>query len=134
MLGIEQRLGLGRESCEFLIEHLSDPLAFDIDAGTALTDIARLISNYLDTLSSELRTARDYALYCYPDRSTDRVVLFGEGARLPGVKEHVGQQIGLTPMIATPAQLAPCPDFLECAADDPGLVVALGLARVEGES
>ena len=130
MLDIERRLGLGRESCEILIEHIRDPLAFDIDVGTALVDVTRLISSYLDALSGEIRTAMDYALYCFPELPTDRVILFGEGARLPGVKEHVGQQIGLTPMIATPAQLTRCPDFLSAAADDPGLVVALGLAHV----
>lgn len=133
-LDIEHRLGLERESCEILIECLSDPLAFDIDVGTAMADIARLISKYLDTLSSEIRTALDYALYCFPERSTDRVILYGEGALLPGVKEHVGQQIGLTPLIATPKQLTRCPDFLAIAADDPGLVVALGLARLGDET
>jgi Tfp pilus assembly PilM family ATPase len=131
---IEEQLNLPRSACELLIDHMADPLAFDIDVGVALADIARLIGNYLDTLSDEIKTAIDYAAYCYPSLPMEKVILFGAGARLPGVREHVGQQIGLMPTIATPEKIVRCNEHLADAANDPSLVVAMGLARVGDEA
>lgn len=130
---IEKRLGFDRMSCEFLIERMNTPSGLDTDAGWVLVEIARLISTYLDTLSDEIHTALNYASYRYPQVTTDRVILFGQGARLPGVREHVGQQIGYSPMIATPSRFATCPSHVAHITDDPALIVALGLARHGGE-
>ena len=130
---IGKRLGFDRMSCEFLIERMNTPSGLDADAGWVLAEIARLISTYLDTLSDEIHTALNYASYCYPHVTTDRVILFGQGARLPGVREHVGQQIGHSPTIATPRRFATCPSHVAHIVDDPALIVALGLARHGGE-
>jgi hypothetical protein len=86
------------------------------------------LTEYLDALSPEVGRSLTYAEHRYPDRRLEAVVLAGEGAVLPGLAERLGSELKVECRLARPGSVTAIAGPSGRVADDPGLIVAMGLA------
>ncbi len=125
---VQTELGLEPDIADFLLESLGRASAPGEDSG-ARESASRLLTEHLERLCVEVRTALDYTEHRYPG-PLHLLGVMGVGAALPGVVDLLSKTLESPVRLLSPAELAQCPDSLACCRD-PGLTGALGLARTE---
>lgn len=86
-----------------------------------------ILDEYIDSITTELRSALDYALHRYPG-AADHILIMGPGAGIAGLAARVGAELSAPARTVRPAELAECPAPLLGPCGDPALTTALGLA------
>jgi len=125
------RLRINEDMAQHIIDGLRHPEEWGIQGGWHLAEAARLISQYLDLLTKHVQGAISYVTYRYPTATMSDVLLFGAGADLPGVRDHVGLQVGFSPRIIRPIDVIRCDPACERLERDSALITAIGLAMAE---
>jgi len=119
---LEDRLGVTTPVIDAVFAAPDSP-----DARGVLHAARATLTEYLDALVPEIARSVSYATHRYPTAPVTGVFITGEGARVPGLAERVGAELGAAARVLTLAALSPfAPDLR--TSDDPGLIAALGLA------
>jgi Tfp pilus assembly PilM family ATPase len=125
------RLRVTEDIAQFIIDGLKTPESWGVQGGWHLAEAARLIAQYLDVLAKHVQSAVGYVTYRYPSATMSDVLLFGAGADLPGVRDHVGLQIVFSPRIIRPIDVIRCDEGCEEHERDAALITPIGLAMAE---
>jgi Tfp pilus assembly PilM family ATPase len=86
------------------------------------------IREYFSGLIQEFRTALAYAVHRYPSE-TDRVLLQGQGAAIPGLAQTIAAELGVEIGVVTPGEVAEVPEWLGPSCASPAMTTALGLSK-----
>ena len=93
-----------------------------------LTDARRILIAHIERIGDELRRSLDYVRQEFDDASVTRVLTVGEGARLPGLDECLGELAGVDVHVVNAGDVASTPLDLAPTCATPLLCPALGLA------
>jgi len=127
-----QGLDLEEDSAIYLLTEVGlAPQTQDL-AGQAEA-IRPLVTKYLDAVAASLQSPFAYATSQYAGAAPDALLVTGHGASIPGLAEHFQPRLGVTVRVARPADVTQCPPSLGGKAQDPSLVVPIGLARFSDE-
>ncbi len=127
---IERVLGVGEFEAERAI-FARGRSGFADDSARCASRVRALMDDYMGSIAGELAMSIEYAARRHGVADAAEVLLIGPGANLPGVAEHLGASCEAPARVVRPGALV---DGAENAgiADDPALVVALGLAGWNG--
>lgn len=129
---LAQGLDLEEDSVVYLLAEVGlAPQTQDL-AGQAET-IRPLVTKYLDSVAASLQSPFAYATSQYAGTMLETLLVTGHGAAIPGVAEHLQTRLGLTVRVVRPADVVQCPPTVGGKAQDPSLVVPIGLARFSDE-
>jgi type IV pilus assembly protein PilM len=83
---------------------------------------------YFDAMAEEMRMPLSYLANQYPDALAERLLLIGGASTIPGLRERVGEKLGIEARIVRPG------DLTEAAGDlgkdlGPAFAVAVGLSQ-----
>jgi len=138
---IAGRLGVSVEAAEQLkrqygMNPKANPCA-PSPGGTPAAEVAQIgrlvfgaVRRELARLAGEIERSFSYAIHLYPDSVVDRLWLVGGGANLKGMSDYLSDSIGIAVAVKRPtsATASPTTGGNTQAADDPGLMQAVGLA------
>jgi len=95
--------------------------------------IARILNPYLHNIYSEIEKTTAYFKEQYPREEVNTVVIYGEGAKLPGLVLSITKNLGLDSQTSNPfINLSVDPNILPTLTSDaPMYTVAIGLALKE---
>ena len=120
-------LDLEEDSVVYLLTEVGlAPQTQDL-AGQAET-IRPLVTKHLDSVAASLQSPFAYATSQYAGTTLDTLLVTGHGAAIPGAAEHLRSRLGVTVRVVRPADVTQCPASLGGKAQDPSLVVPIGLA------
>jgi Tfp pilus assembly PilM family ATPase len=91
--------------------------------------IGKILKSHIDNLTDDLRAPFSYANHQFGDKGIQRMLLIGIGGQIPGLDDYLHEVLDIEVMRACPVNLLEsAPDIL-VKAGDPGMTVALGLAK-----
>jgi Tfp pilus assembly PilM family ATPase len=99
-----------------------DPMAYE--AGAAV------LRKHFDAAAGGMESPLAYAIQQYPEAVVETLLVTGPGAAIPGLDAFLKNRLSVPKVQrVAPADVVACPDPLGGKAQDPSLVVAVGLAQ-----
>jgi Tfp pilus assembly PilM family ATPase len=123
---IRAKLGMDSEVADHLFERMGLRSASEADDDVS-RGAAALLSEHLEALATELRTALAYAEHRF-SAEIRRVLVQGSGAAIPGVPERLSELLGIPAQALSPADIISVQPAVPTAACTPALMAAVGLA------
>jgi Tfp pilus assembly PilM family ATPase len=125
---IETQLRLDDEMIEHAITQIGLLRRQDDGAGPDAGEIQGIIVRHVDRLVEELNVSVSYARHRYPDAQMSQLILAGGGAAMPGLGEHIAEQLDIDTRALAPSDLIDVRPGVDKASQSPALTAALGLA------
>ncbi|KPK79722.1 MAG: hypothetical protein AMJ81_12920 [Phycisphaerae bacterium SM23_33] len=132
--GLNRQLGLDLEMTDSVLAEVGlGAEAKGREDSESFDDLRRIIASHLDSMVQELRVSFSYALRQYGDAVTERLLLIGGGAAIPGVGGYLASALSLDVQPVVPARVAHCSPAVMDVCGSPALTMALGLAQFVGK-
>lgn len=125
---IASHIGLDDEMIEHAITQIGLFRRQDDGVDPDAVQIRDIIVQHVDRLIEELRVSISYARHRYSDAPMSQLVLVGGGAAIPGLDEHIAENIEIDTRPLAPSDLVDIRSGVDRSNRSPALTAALGLA------
>ena len=87
-----------------------------------------IIEAHFEAMLSEVMLSCSYVSQRYESVTFEQIMLSGLGANAPGLHHQIERLLEKAPQVTRPSDIAECPARLGPQADDPALMLAIGMA------
>ncbi len=122
-----------------VVDYLLMKVGFELDSRGQDEDwrlflkVRGMLETHFESVAKELNLALTYAQHQYPSSSVSQLLLLGGGAAVPGVADHLAGQLEVPVHGLTPAQVLDGCELATTEAENPAMMMAVGLADYERE-